>query len=430
MKRPITARLVFIVLICTSLLTGFDAKSQNTPSVQHYLDSVRPYINNFRQTDPNGVLDVLYTMEKMNRDSVLMGRIYMAIITTNMQLGHNKLAKDYLLKHRILSQRLNDLESLFYNYSNAGFLFYNLGDYDSAMLYYRKTLNATELLHKSQAVVKLNIGLLYETLGDPNKAIEFYRSSLMEAYDSLRYPNSVDEFNKKETIRVVATVASNILLYSTQVGDTLSAHIGKAYLDSLVTKFKSEIVGTNSLVIHNTLAYSELENLNLSLAKEHAYRLLALSREMGNEYFKLRSIDVITQIALNSRGEVIEYQNANLLMWELGNDLRQRDRVSFNLLRSLLFMRLGIIDSATYYHDKYTVLKKFEGQVLNDVKRRIDNEFNDIELTHKYKEDLVQIEILSKKEDTNYQVLLIVSLSIIILAIVVVLYIVLIRRSV
>lgn len=379
------------ILVVTVIFTLFGIKTfaQNSPQAQHYLDSIRPFINNNRYSNPTGVLDVLYKAEKINRDSVLMERIYMAIITTSASIGQLEISKAYLQKHRVLALILNSQEDLFYNYSNAGLSFFSSGDYDSAMIYYKKALVAAELSGKSKAATKVNVGLLLETIGDTNNAIRLYREALIESFESLKTED--DTFYRKQIFGTAVTSACNLLVYANSASDTTNAAIGQRLINTLLTEYKSELESIQMMEISSALSYIALKQYNYHDSEGYAKKLYEIAIQESNIKYKHRAIDLLVRNSLNTQGENISYKEALALLWNIENNVRQDDLVSFTLFKSLLHMKLSRQDSAIFYYDRYVVLNKFHEEIILNVRRDIEYVLPPSQILKSYESDFNQL---------------------------------------
>lgn len=391
-----------IVLFVLLLLPSSKLLAQEISYVQHYIDSVRPYINENRSTDPRGVFDVLLKVANMDITDGLRLKTYLALATCAMDLGMHSECKFFLERHMKLALKLRDIKAMWYNYSNTGLYFSNIGDYDSAMLYYQKTIRIANDIGMPTTVVKGNIALLYEIIQDPISSIQYFNSALNEGIDSLSMPISKSDVSyRQKYVIILCNTAGNLTKVARKYNDSTSFIYGRKTLEMLLAEYGGDITGLNLLRVYGTMAELAMLNKEYEKAFEYALSKYKLAVKTKNDMHKYFAVDILVRIALNTLGSVVTYSDGLKFADSVGSDLRQQDRINLLLHKSLLYLKSNQIDSAVRYYDKHILLKNLEDEVIDLVKIRIDGVLP-YELLERDKSDIEQLKIYSKKAEARF----------------------------
>ncbi|MBU7027165.1 MAG: tetratricopeptide repeat protein [Theionarchaea archaeon] len=145
------------------------------------LDSIIEGIDYFwKEGFWSDVRDVLRESLDFFKDEKTRAGIYFCLGTIVQDLGEWDTAIDYYEKSLEISEKLGDIHGMALTYGNLGLVYAKKGEWDKAIDYYEKSLEISEKLGDihGMALTYNNLGSVYADKGEWDKAIDYYEKSL------------------------------------------------------------------------------------------------------------------------------------------------------------------------------------------------------------------------------------------------------------
>ena len=244
----------------------------------YYYKSYRSRIN---QDYPQAIL---YCKEAerlaiCSRDARLQFKIVENLSYLNGLCENNQLQLQYAKKALILAQKENNKNWIAYSYNNISYAFGNFGQYDSALIYIKKTIPFINSVYDfEKAGFLMNIGLLYKEK-DPKKSKGYFEKALIYGEYPGIYEHLADvcfaEGNKEEAYRLwkkaLATdgryekdnIVYSILSYDIERGrlDEASKNLDEiiAIKDSIITILRNDTIKDLQLRFDHEVAMHEAD---------------------------------------------------------------------------------------------------------------------------------------------------------------------------
>ncbi len=305
-----------------------------------------------------------------------------------------------------LAKKLNYPEGEAKALNIIGISYWSLGEYDTAIEYYHRSLQISEEhnFNHLMAATMNNIGVIYHESENGQKAIEYYHKAMKI-------------FKENNDTKNVANATNNIgVIYSSL------KEYGKSLQYGLQTLEYYKKIGDKKDMIH---AYNNIGNLYFAIsdnkkALDYYQHALEISKEIKEYYVTAKALNNIGKVYLNSEKldkakqyveEALKYARkieSKMIMME-----------SYELFSDLYFARKDYKQSLKYHKNyikiKNEIFNKTSSDKIAELQAKYEiekkdkeiellqkeNEIIKIQLESKQKLEKVQVEIVRKNEKIN-----------------------------
>jgi YesN/AraC family two-component response regulator len=179
----------------------------------------------------NKSLNLLFSRKLNTNDSLRLSYIYRKLLEVNLLKKDYERAEGYYHQALKLAERYNQISELAGIYIGKGELFYASGNYDSALVYFKKGEQCDLIAPDVKSKIDLYRGLTktYTALKDTSKAYSamiflrkarntadslFYRANFLTMYAENKYESYLDEISVYKNKQLVMTIFIILILSS------------------------------------------------------------------------------------------------------------------------------------------------------------------------------------------------------------------------
>lgn len=346
--------------------------------------------------------------------------------------NENADAEKYFRETALLAKTVKDLQALSTAYNNLGIFFQQLGEYDSALLYYQLAVDLFgELgLHLNKAQNQVNSGIIYKNIGLYHDAIESSlaavavlekehdTASLVSAYNNIG--NSLKELKEYKNAEYYLSKAlsyKNSSLPKKTKASILN-NLGNVYrdwgkIDKALSAY-TESLQIKEQIGDSVLIASTLDNLaeahfllhNYSLAEVLFKKALNLRSVKNYTPGMTTSLNRLSKFAIEHISiDSAEYFAKQALELAIKSKIRDEELESYRLLKQINEKKENY-KLALHYADRYSELydslfeeNKIKAIANIEIKYRTKQYINDLELSKE--REKAQLDKIKNRELIN-----------------------------
>lgn len=269
-----------------------------------------------------------------------------------LNAGNYKSALDHYNKLLSFDEKNKHEKNIAKDYNNIAISYQSMGNYENAMDYYLKALKISEKFNdvNLSGVINLNLGSIYAAIGDLNKAIPALESSIPQLEQSKNY---------KGWSQALMNLAT--LIFDKDV-EKASEYFDKAEKISKENNIPEVLAD-----VYVNRSYTLIERKNYKEAIDYAYKAKDVYVKLNDKVsIAIAYINLQTAKAEQYKNpsvpgfkkgieQGIAYLDTALLL--LSNIPSPEHYIHIYRNKAMSYLRLGIVDSADVYQNKYELVK-------------------------------------------------------------------------